>query len=325
MDTKRIAQSERFFTKQTFQYFQDGLRAYNREDFHSAAVWGAVFIEALLKDILTELGIAHESEDLNGLVSKVKNADKHVPLEKAERSIYKDIAGRCTEIRIKRNRIVHDTGTAKGDIRADAMDIYENNLDRILTLYFQTRAARQLEQKNQNQPGQTEKPEIEAGYPVFISTITPHNFEQELFIEGFCNKLRKMGVDPRRCEFRAYDNKDPAGKVRRDIAQCKAVIVIGLERCHAYYYRDKEGSSKQAEGIHRYFSSSWLQMESGIAIGLNKHVFVLCQESIHSDGIFDRGWNTFTVLEMGGPLNVEHPKVDELLEELKEYMHNNPK
>ncbi len=324
MDTKLIAQSERFFVKQTFQYFQEGLTAYERQDYHSAAVWGAVFIEALLKDILTELGIAHENEDLNGLVSKVKNSDKHVELDKAERSRYKDIAGRCTEIRIKRNRIVHDTGTGKGDIQADAADIYDNNLDHILKQYFATRAAEQIEKKSEQQNVAKVKSGADSGYPVFISTITPHSFEQQWFLETFCNKLRNIGIDPRRCEFTDYDNKNPAGKVCRDISKCKAVIVIGLERSHAYFFMDKEGSPKETEGTHRFYSSSWLQMESGIAIGLGKPVFVLCRDCIHSDGIFDRSWNSYTVLEMDGPLNVDHPKVELLLSELVNYMRENP-
>ena len=324
MDKKRIAQSENYFVKQTFQYFHEGLSAYERKDYHSAAVWGAVFIEALLKDILTELGIPHENDDLNGLVGKVKNSDKHVAMDKAERSRYKDIAGRCTEIRMKRNRIVHDTGTVKGDIQADAADIYDNNLDHILKQYFATQAAAQIEEKSHCLSMTQENTGDKSGYPVFISTITPHNFEQECFLETFCNKLRNIGVDPRRCEFTDYDNKNPAGKVCRDISDCKAVIVIGLERSHSYFFMDKEGSPKQVEGTHRFYSSSWLQMESGIAIGLGKPIFVLCQDCIHSDGIFDRGWNSYTVLEMDGPLNVDHPKVDLLISALTNHIRDNP-
>ena len=39
-------------------------------------------------------------------------------------------------------------------------------------------------------------------------------------------------------------------KVRRYIEGCHGIIVLGLERSHAYFYRDKEGSEKELEATH---------------------------------------------------------------------------
>lgn len=67
-------------------------------------------------------------------------------------------------------------------------------------------------------------------------------------------------------------------KVRRYIEGCHGIIVLGLERSHAYFYRDKEGSEKELEATHRRYSSAWLQLETGMAIGMGKDVFVLCRK-----------------------------------------------
>lgn len=322
MDSKFIVHSEDYFLKQTLQHYHMGLQAFNNGEYLSAVVWGAVFIEALLKDILSELEIAHDGDDLNQLITKTKNAYKHVSLPSDERILYHDISGRCNEIRLKRNRIVHDIGTHRGNISADATDMYENHLGHILEQYTKTGAAKQLSEKNRQSKSNLLTVPQQPLFPVFISTITPHTLDQEVFIEAFCKRLEEIGVAPKRCVFTEYDYKDPIGKVRKDIQQCNAVIVLGLERCHAYYYKEKEGSKKESEGIHRFFSSGWLQLESGIAAGLGKEIFVLCQKEIHSDGIFDRGWNSYLPVEIDGPLDINHPKIELMLEKIKEFMNN---
>ena len=64
-------------------------------------------------------------------------------------------------------------------------------------------------------------------------------------------------------------------KVRRYIEGCHGIIVLGLERSHAYFYRDKEGSEKELEATHRRYSSAWLQLETGMAIGMGKIFMVM--------------------------------------------------
>ena len=59
-------------------------------------------------------------------------------------------------------------------------------------------------------------------------------------------------------------------KVRRYIEECHGIIVLGLERSHAYFYRDKEGSEKELEATHRRYSSAWLQLETGMPLEWEK-------------------------------------------------------
>ena len=75
-------------------------------------------------------------------------------------------------------------------------------------------------------------------------------------------------------------------------------IVVGLERSHSYFLRDKEGTDDQREETHRKYTSGWLHLEAGLAHALGLDVFVICESGICSDGIFDRSWNSYVVAEL---------------------------
>ena len=154
---------------------------------------------------------------------------------------------------------------------------------------------------------------------MFLSTITPHTFEQSEFIESFCDRLRSIGIKPVRCKMTDFDRRNPMEKARRFIEGCNGFIVLGLERSHSYFFKDKEGSDKESEAIHRRYSSAWLQLETGMAIGMGKPVFVLCQKDLYGDGIFDRDWNSYTPIELDLPLNINDPKIAETLQALEEF------
>ncbi len=131
----------------------------------------------------------------------------------------------------------------------------------------------------------------------FVSTVTPHVDAQVRFVEAFSRRLFTYGVEPVFLKQVSYDKMDPIGKVSSQIASCDLVIVLGLERSHAYYLKDKELSKQESEDVHRKYTSSWLHLEAGLAYALGKQIFVLCSSDICSDGIFDRAYNTYEVHE----------------------------
>ncbi|KIR01315.1 hypothetical protein P261_00129 [Lachnospiraceae bacterium TWA4] len=226
---------------------------------------------------------------------------------------------RSDEIRLKRNRLVHDTGIENHYLDSDAKDIY-NNINSIIEQYLKTTISSMIYKQNNDLTAQENQSENEPTFPMFISTITPHTFEQAEFIEEFCNSLKKIGIKPIRCTMTDFDRYQPMQKVRNYLENCHGIIVLGLERSHTYFYRDKEGSTKdEHEDIHRHYSSAWLQLETGIAFGLKKDIFVLCQENLYGDGIFDRSWNSYPPIELKLPLSINDPKVQETLQVLKEY------
>jgi hypothetical protein len=90
------------------------------------------------------------------------------------------------------------------------------------------------------------------------------------------------------------------------------MIVIGLERSHAFFLRQRPGASKGQEDLtHVKYTSPWLHMEAAIASTLKLPVFVLCQKDLASEGIFDRSWNTYTVVELSADLPESCPELDD--------------
>lgn len=108
--------------------------------------------------------------------------------------MFRDIHNRCNEIRNKRNRLVHDTGVERGSLEVAARDVHENILQ-IIKQYIKTDIAKKKKQEN-NAANFQETDVTEPTFPIFISSITPHTFEQGEFINSFCDKLREIGVKP---------------------------------------------------------------------------------------------------------------------------------
>ena len=78
-------------------------------------------------------------------------------------------------------------------------------------------------------------------------------------------------------------------------------------------------SPNNVERLDKGYSSAWLQLETGMAIGMGKDVFVLCQKNLYGDGIFDRNWNSYTPVELEMPLDMNDPMIKETLSVLENY------
>ena len=320
---KDIIKQKEYFQEITWNHLSNCLKAFENRELLAASVWSAVFVESLLKDILgVILNINVNTEEISTLIARLRNIlnnrSEKTKLEVSDYTAIEDIMRRSDEIRLKRNRLVHDTGMENHYLASDADDIYKN-VSLIIDRYVKTKVGKIILCQNKVSTTSAEQKEEEPTFPMFVSTITPHTFEQSEFIEEFCNRLRKIGIKPVRCVMSDFDRRNPMEKARRYIEKCHGIIVLGLERSHTYFYRDKEGSEKESEAMHRRYSSAWLQLETGMAIGMGKDVFVLCQKNLYGDGIFDRNWNSYTPVELEMPLNINDPMVKETLKVLEEY------
>lgn len=320
MTIEQIVKKRDCFKEITWRHLSNCLKSFEDREYLSAAIWSAVFVESVLKDYLREFGEKSKDRDeLDSLIKRVANHLRNAShISDADKDMINDILRRAEEIRSKRNRLVHDTGVENRGLETDVSDMY-NNVMQIINNYLDTQISRSICAENSKIVDTKKIEGNEQEFPIFISTITPHNFEQTEFIEGFCNRLREIGVTPVRCTLTDFDKRDPMNKVKSVIETCNAIVVIGLERSHVYYLRDKEGSEKEKEDMHRRYTSAWLQLESGIAIGMGKEVFVLCQKDLYGGGVFDRDWNTFVPMELNLPLNIYDKNVDMILGKIKEY------
>lgn len=323
MTYKEIVKKKEYFQNITWIHLSNCLKAFENRELLSASIWSAVFVESMLKDILSVLlNVNISTEEISSLIARLRNilnnGSSKYELSATDATVIEDIMRRADEIRLKRNRLVHDTGIENNYLESDADDIYKN-VNLILERYIKTEVSKVIYRKNKEFTEEAEPNRVEPTFPMFISTITPHTFEQSEFIEEFCSKLKSIGIKPVRCVMTDFDRRNPMEKVRRYIEGCHGIIVLGLERSHAYFYRDKEGSEKELEATHRRYSSAWLQFETGMAIGMGKDVFVLCQKNLYGDGIFDRNWNSYTPVELEMPLDMNDPMIKETLSVLENY------
>lgn len=323
MTYKEIIKKRDYFQDITWIHLSNCLKAFENRELLSASIWSSVFVESILKDILTVLFKVNVStEEISSLIARLRNTlnngSSRFELTSTDSTAIEDIMRRADEIRLKRNRLVHDTGMENNYLDSDADDIYKN-VNLIIERYLKTKVSKAIFRKNKDIADEVVNTQQEASFPMFISTITPHTFEQSEFIEEFYNKLKEIGIKPVRCVMTDFDRRNPMEKARRCIEGCHGIIVLGLERSHAYFYRDKEGSEKESEAMHRRYSSAWLQLETGMAIGMGKDIFVLCQKNLYGDGIFDRNWNSYTPVELEMPLDINDPMIKETLRVLESY------
>jgi hypothetical protein len=288
----------------TLMHLRESCTALAEKQYFASAVWGAVFLEAILDDFAQSVDLPQpEQDDLNGRVQQLQKWSRN--REKRTVEIPDEVFKRCHDIRNTRNRLVHDTGTTKSSLPQDA-EYIQAALKVVLDWY---QSAASLPTVPNPPSGTTSQ---RPGVRVFISTITPHNQRQEYFLEELMDRLRAIGIEPVRHVSSLYDKKDPISSVCRTIQSCRGLIAVGMERTHAYFLRDKEGTQDQTEVMHRQYTSGWLHLEAGIAHALGLNVFVLCQKQVHSDGIFDRNWNTYPVAEIES-LDAKSRQVDEFL------------
>lgn len=323
MTYKEIIKKRDYFQDITWIHLSNCLKAFENRELLSASIWSAVFVESILKDILTVLlNVNVSTEEISSLIAQLRNTlnngSSRFELTPADSTAIEDIMRRADEIRLKRNRLVHDTGMENNYLDSDADDIYKN-VNLIIERYLKSKVSKAIFRKNKDIADEVENTQHEPSFHMFISTITPHTFEQSEFIEEFCNKLKGIGIKPVRCVMTDFDRRNPMEKARRCIEGCHGIIVLGLERSHAYFYRDKEGSEKEFEAMHRRYSSAWLQLETGMVIGMGKDIFVLCQKNLYGDGIFDRNWNSYTPVELEMPLDIDDPMIKETLRVLESY------
>jgi len=286
--------------------------AATKGDWLSSGVWGAVFLEGFLEEACHALGIpAPDRSDMGSLVSRLRNVKdlKHG----------REILDLCDGVRLARNALVHSRATVGDSTQVHAQTIH-GYLRQILFLgqaWFADRiAAAPLDPHS--------------GFPavigrVFVSTITPHLPRQEGFLQDLLIEMRQLGLEPMRVEFDEYDRRDPIAKVLQVLGGCQALLSVGLTRSHAYFLRDREGSAKESESVHRWYTSGWLNLEAGAAFALKRHVMVMCEKELAQDGIFDRDWNSSPPFVMTmSPPSIDDPQVQSCLRRLQGLMRASP-
>jgi hypothetical protein len=291
-----------------FEHLYNCFHSAENKEYFSSAVWGAVFTESFLAYLIEKYNMPKRgADDLNGSIQTVMSfgKDSNSPFQ-----IQSEYIRRFQEIRQIRNRLVHDTGLEKKSLLEDSQLILAG-IRIIMDWYKKLMETEKMKQVSEEANSKEER------LRVFISTIRPHEFRQVHFLEIFYKKLRDIGIEPviGYNAMTQFDKRNPLGKISSVIEKCDGVIVMGLERSHAYFLREKEGAEGELEATHRKYTSGWLHIEAGIAYMLGKPTVVACQKDLHNEGIFDREWNQYDVFT----LDVYQEKSNEL-DELFDYL-----
>ena len=135
----------------------------------------------MLKDILSVLlNVNISTEEISSLIARLRNilnnGSSKYELSATDATVIEDIMRRADEIRLKRNRLVHDTGIENNYLESDADDIYKN-VNLIIERYIKTEASKVIYRKNKEVAEEIEHNQVEPTFPMFISTFTPDTFE----------------------------------------------------------------------------------------------------------------------------------------------------
>lgn len=274
--------------------------ALTRGDKLSAGVWGAVFLEALLEELMRDRGIKRGARlELAGAIQALNGVQGD--------PILREITQTAEQIRLARNALVHPRTMVDAhiDMHADMIATMVQSILAQVCGILPERLASSSDIARQAPPliGR-----------VFVSSITPHSPLQQGFLEDVRDLLRAEGLEPVKVATTQFDRNDPVAPVLAAMRACDAVFCIGLSRAHAFLVRDKG----KDEETHRHYTSGWMHMEVGMAYGLGLGIVTICESRIANDGAFDRNWNSSPPLVFSlDPPQIEDPHMIACIEQLK--------
>jgi hypothetical protein len=132
---------------------------------------------------------------------------------------------------------------------------------------------------------------------IFISHPTPHNESQKKFLFLIETFLKENDLNPTNLGKNNWSSRAPLQPIKEIMANCKAAIIIGLERHHSYIGYDREYSTESKEQIHKYSSSPWIQIEAGMAYQAELPLMILKEKKVFAEGILDSNISEYYVFE----------------------------
>jgi hypothetical protein len=140
--------------------------------------------------------------------------------------------------------------------------------------------------------GQTVRPgegaeTTSAFLPVFLSIGSRHRLDQEQFNKQLRSEMRRLGVQLHTLEGRPYSTDRPFEEICALLKSCRAALIVGLERSHAYTLFEREKSDAQKIHQDLYIPTAWNQIEGGMSSALGLPVLVLREHRLLREGIFE--------------------------------------
>lgn len=120
---------------------------------------------------------------------------------------------------------------------------------------------------------------------------------QSQFLDNIEKQLKHHELNPVNLGRNNWSYKTPLTPIKNIMSDCKAAVIIGLERSHSFIGYEKEGSKECKEYVHRYQSSPWIQIEAGMAYQAGLPLLILKEDKLLAEGILDPKVSEFFIFE----------------------------
>jgi hypothetical protein len=127
--------------------------------------------------------------------------------------------------------------------------------------------------------------------PVFVSSPTALNVEQEDARERIVKFLDKLNLEPRALGRSDYPTDYPLREVLVIAKHCSGGVILGFEQIRATGGLVKPGAKNEGKikaSAPLSIPTPWNHLEAGIMFGLRLPLLIFRQEGV-SGGVFDNG------------------------------------
>jgi hypothetical protein len=245
----------------------EALSAYEEKNYSLAVGQAGICLEGLLKRILEDWSIKVDGESTLGpMIGAIRNSQKAPPA----------LLERLNEANTIRNRAAHEKAAPQLSkvTEGDALQII--NILALVIDWFHD----EFHPDCQLAPTQDL-------VPIFLSVGGSHRLDQERLLEHLRVAMLSLGVELRMLKQGQYSREKPFDQIGEVMKSCRAALVVGLERSHAYAVFERERSEREMLYQDQYISTAWNQIEGSIASALGLPILVLRERRVHKEGIFE--------------------------------------
>jgi len=134
-------------------------------------------------------------------------------------------------------------------------------------------------------------------YDVFLSVGSSSNEKQEAFIKSLENFLKANELNPMTLGRTFWSHKQPLQAVRDKMVECAATIILAFERTHIDQGVERRDSPREKPFNGINLPTVWNQIEAAMAYTLDHPLFVIVENGIKSEGLFEEkyDWFVYTV------------------------------
>jgi len=130
-------------------------------------------------------------------------------------------------------------------------------------------------------------------YDVFLSVGSSSNEQQEAFIKSLESFLKANDMNPMTLGRTFWSHKQPLQAVHDKMLECEASIILAFERTHLEKAVERRASPREKimRGVN--LPTVWNQIEAAMAYSLDHPLFVIVENGIKDEGLFEQNYDWF--------------------------------